>query len=562
MSWDWRPAALAFGLTPAFLDGWLRALAPEWLERSGMFGALADARLRWTPEDIYVDVGWHDGDDRSWQYADAIAQPGALDPAPFRSPSRRLDQQLRVALRPLASLTGGVELRSGRDLLGSADVPGGALQQQAVANERASLLGLDYGWERDRAVASRLEWRPTVSAWLQPSVRWSSTYRSSRTPSLLEVQVLGPDTLAAMRRGTGAERSVTRSVRIDPDALLRSLRRTSPGEAGPGGAAPGEAAPATGAPREAAPNAVALPVEASWTRSLASRFDRGSGAPSLARQLGWGGVDALDRIGGDTAAASLARDLFRVRGGVRLPLGAQLDAGYGSGSATVHNLGADRLQTERTWPDLRISWPVLPLPAALSDAIARAGVSTGYQWRVIHETLTGGAGELRSRTERGVPLELGLTFAGGVSASYAGQLASGWSSDATGDARTTTRDHALRMAGTFIAPAALRDRLGQPFRVELSFRQRSDRECRLRGAAADTGCVPYIDLVSRTLHLGLETALSQMNVGLQMSYDERRSTIGIRDGTSQLQLGLFGEFRLRSGEMPVAAPVPVRGGVR
>jgi hypothetical protein len=84
-------------------------------------------------------------------------------------------------------------------------------------------------------------------------------------------------------------------------------------------------------------------------------------------------------------------------------------------------------------------------------------------------------------------------------------------------------------------------------------------QCRFRQLTTTPGevpCVPYIDFRNRTLNFTIDTYISQMTVGLQMSYTGRKDFIGLQRASSQFQLGLFGEFNLDVGQIPGA---PARG---
>ena len=51
----------------------------------------------------------------------------------------------------------------------------------------------------------------------------------------------------------------------------------------------------------------------------------------------------------------------------------------------------------------------------------------------------------------------------------------------------------------------------------------------------------------RRINVSLDTELSQVTVGFQMSYNSRRSNVGTLNGSSQFQLGIFGQFNLDAG---------------
>ena len=49
----------------------------------------------------------------------------------------------------------------------------------------------------------------------------------------------------------------------------------------------------------------------------------------------------------------------------------------------------------------------------------------------------------------------------------------------------------------------------------------------------------------------LDTEVGGFEVGLQMSYDDRQSFVGQRTGSTQFQLGLFGQLEFSAGVLPV-----------
>ncbi len=614
LSWNARPVARSFDLTPGFLDRLLRGLAPAWLERSEMMQRILGARLRWTPSDVAVGASYHDQTNRSQRFDQVVATAASPDLPAVVAPERRLDDELRFGLRPLESLSTSVEVRSGRDLLDPAAIPGGPFEKAAVARLRQSLAGLGVGWERARWVSSRLDFRPRLSSWLQPGVSYASSYTTSRSPSLLELEVLGDDTTATMLRGASAQREVRSTVRVVPAELWgggggragggdRSgiwnggsgggSGGTGSGGVGSGGTGGGTGSGGAGASRGGVGDSgtsgsggtsdsgtsgsggmgsggggasrggvgavlggivrAIQPIDLAWSAAVSSRFDRATAAPGLDYQLGWGGLGAFRSIDGDTAVTALGRNLFRARSGVALPAGARVDVAYSTGTAQILNLGGGaRTQDERTWPDVRLSWTPPSLPGAFGDAVDRLSLSAGYRWTTRDDHLLGGGGELRGRRERSVPLQLALG-AGGLSASWTGSLGGGRSFDATGSSRATSADQAVQLAGSFLAPDALRADFPNPFRLSLSWRYQAENECR----TGPDGCAAFLDVLNRGFHVTLETLVSDLQLGLQASYDDRRSFIGTRTGSSQFQLGLFGQFRFTSSagrQSPLAPP--------
>ena len=69
---------------------------------------------------------------------------------------------------------------------------------------------------------------------------------------------------------------------------------------------------------------------------------------------------------------------------------------------------------------------------------------------------------------------------------------------------------------------------------------RSERSCRITVAGEE--CVPFIDQVLRTASLQADTSVQGFSFGLQFSYDDRQSFVGQRTGSTQFQVGLFGQL--------------------
>jgi hypothetical protein len=93
-------------------------------------------------------------------------------------------------------------------------------------------------------------------------------------------------------------------------------------------------------------------------------------------------------------------------------------------------------------------------------------------------------------------------------------------------------------------------KIPQPIVADLRFTQQSQQQCRVRTLAdLSTGesCIRYIDFRNRSVNFSLHTLLSDLNVGLNLSYTSRRSFVGTNIGNSQFQIGLFGNFELTAG---------------
>jgi hypothetical protein len=170
----------------------------------------------------------------------------------------------------------------------------------------------------------------------------------------------------------------------------------------------------------------------------------------------------------------------------------------------------------------------------------------------------------RGESEYRVPFSFNLSLPARIVASYTGTWSTAQHDDPTGDIDLDGFNHQVNITGMFNPPGGLKEKMSQPIRTTLALTQSSSMNCRFRQldvTATDQSCIPYIDFRNRTVNFTLDTFIADMTAGLQMSYTGRQDYVGIRRGSSQFQLGLFGEFNLDVGQIPTGA-VPGRGGIR
>jgi hypothetical protein len=66
-------------------------------------------------------------------------------------------------------------------------------------------------------------------------------------------------------------------------------------------------------------------------------------------------------------------------------------------------------------------------------------------------------------------------------------------------------------------------------------------------------CIPFVDYLNRSVNLTLDTTLLPLEVGVHLTYTDRQSFVGRHEGSTQFQLGVFGQFVIDSN-----APIPPR----
>ncbi len=542
VSYDRRPADVRVDIVPSFVTDALRALVPRAVEESEFFQGLADASLRLTPERVALSTAYRRQEDRTFRYTGILALDGDREVEARESPREALENRASVTLRPFESVTAALSVISARDLLDPARATTRPTEQAALERAQGGVAGLDLGWERDRTLASELSVRPRIASWLRPSLSYTGRFRQRRTPAYVELQVTGADTTALLQRTFHGERRLSRGLMLEPGALSRAVLGT-----------PDEVVNLrwTDAIVRVINGAAGrlLPAEFTWDDGISSRFERELASPDLGYQLGLGGQGAFRRIDGDTAAAVILRDGFRARTGLRLPGQARLEVGYGETRTTLDDLRAgERAERERRWPEIRLDWQDVPVPETwsfLESATVTSGLTRTRRLIFIDAA---GAPVERVARELTLPIRIRLMLGGGLNFTYGATVTTGDGTDPTGGSERDAATHSLAFGGRFLAPPALQDRFPRPIGVSVRYDYQADQQCRLPAVfRGEDECTPYVDFLNRTLDLTLDTDLSDLNVGLRLSYTDRRSFVGTRAGSSQFQLGLFGQFDFAAG---------------
>ena len=136
---------------------------------------------------------------------------------------------------------------------------------------------------------------------------------------------------------------------------------------------------------------------------------------------------------------------------------------------------------------------------------------------------------------------------GAVSTTYRGSYVNGDGRDPTGDTERQRRSHILSLTSSFPAPARFANRLDQPIQLTFGYQYTAQTDC--RATAGRESCTAFMDEIIKSLNLTLDTTVSLLQVGLQLSYTDRQSFVGRRGGSTQFQLGFFGQFLFENGQL-------------
>ncbi len=512
------PPRRDFAIFPGRVGSLLRAILPSFLE-----DRIAGARLRWTPESFALESELLSRELGILRFDRIIRTPGDSLATAKQAPRKLVSGTARVAFRPVESVTAQADLLSGRDLLAVERLATDPATRELLAAERRLVRGVDFGWEVDRHLRTRLAYQPRLSDWARTSVQVTTIYLSERNSDLVEVRNTPFDTALVLLRNVDGQRNLTAALSLDPGRM---------GQSGGGSDAEGWWTRAFD------------PLSVTYSSGLTSRFNRDAVDPGAVYELGWGSREDFLMIGSDSASTLSERDRVNVRGGLRFPGSANLRLSYDRSLNETLDTRSDREGTRRVWPDLDASIGDVPLPAFLSIAVERLSLSSGF--RREERSLEFGAGTLqdRFREDREIPLSVTLALVRGLTLAYEGRANRGESHDPTGDTRRVANAHSLLASARFRSPLrAFRER-GAPLRLTLNLRYLDEVQCRI--ASLDSPCVAFIDQLERDASLSVDSSVRDFQLGIRLRYLDRRSFVGLRAGSTQFQLNIFGRFLLTS----------------
>jgi hypothetical protein len=518
----------------------VRALLPRHWEES-----LLDARLRWTPEQIRMGTLFTRRDRESFRFEQIFARPEDSAVTSTRSPVEGLESTAQVGFRPLEAVTAELTFFSVRDLLSPEDATRDPRMQPVLEEERAGIGPIDLGWETNRVLRTRLGLRPSLASWLRTDLAVSSDYSSDRNAALAEEVVVGFDTVLVLQRNANGNRTSRATVSLDPGDMARAVL---------GGEAGGVKDPSSLVRMMEAFD----PLFLSRQGGLSARYFRRPVDPGAGFQFGLGGREDLRFLDGDTASIFTGQTTWSGGTGVRLPLGLRVSGNFSESRTQILHVRSDRELRNRTWPDLRVILPQLALPEAVGRVMESFSLASGFR-KTSTATSYGGRGlQERRSEERQIPLELSAVWAGEITTRYQGSVARGEGEDPTGGTRSRRFSHTFLLSSSLADPPFLGRRLDGPLRLSMGYQYSSQLDCRI--PEGKKGCVAFVDFLNRSVNLTLDTVILPLEVGLHFTYTNRRSFVGQHDGSTQFQLGLFGEFLFDSGVFTPPSSPEFKGG--
>jgi hypothetical protein len=520
-----------FSLIPGFAERMVRALFPRAWEES-----LLGATLRWTPERIRMGTLFTHREREAFRFEQILLLPDDDAVTPTLSPAEALETTAQVDFQPFEMASAEVSFFSVRDLLSPQEAIQDSRVHPALEKERTGFGSLDLGWETNRILRTRLGLRPSLASWLRTDLTLATDYVTDRNAALVEEFVVGTDTVLVLQRNANGNRTSRATASFDPGILARAL---------------------AGGTWFRLLDAID-PIFVSRQGGLSSRFFREPVDPGAGFQLGWGSRGALRILEGDTASIFTGQTTWAGGTGLRLPMNLRVAGNFSESRTQILHIRSDRELHTRSWPDVRVTLTQVGLPEAARKVVESVSLSSGLR-KNSRETTFGGRGlQQRDSEEWQIPFEVTVTWAGTVTTRYTGSFARGEGGDPTGGTRTRRHDHRVLLSSTLAEPPMLKERLDGPLRLSVGYQYSSELNCRVPQGRAH--CVAFLDFLNRSVNLSLDTVITPLEVGLHLTYTSRRSFVGQHDGSTQFQLGLFGQFLFDSGTfLPPSNPSASRG---
>lgn len=527
--WARQPEAREIGIVPAFAEGAVRALLPAFLE-----DRFVDVRLRLTPERVSLGTSYLRQDHVVYRYEQFIRRESDALALGTRVPRENMQTLADVRFRPFRPLTADVTLLATRDLLRPEEAVADPRVRSLIRAERASVAGLDLGWETNRTLRTAMAYRPVFVPWLRNELDWRTAYQSERNANFLARTVSGQDTTLALARTARAERDWGATFAIDPAELSRAWL---------GEPTAGESRSRT---RARSLMSAVRPLSVTYRDGIVSRFDRDPIDPGPAYQFGWGGHETFRVMEGDTAATLTDRSAWRLASGLSGPGGGGVQVASGWSDAVTLDTRSDRRTRVRSWPDVQATLPTVAPPAVLG--IRAVNVSSGVV-RTRRTTEFGGRAEQRRVDEElRIPVEVSVQWVRTLSTSYQSTWRTGRAEDPTGKTERREWTHRMSLGSQLLPAGFLGRRFDRPVSLSIVGVHTSERTC--RSTTVRPECVAFLHQVRRTVNVSVDTRVRGLSVGLQASFDDRRSFVGQRAGSTQFQLGLFGQLDFAGGALP------------
>ncbi len=525
LTYNLSPGTTSIGLGLGGLIGGL----PDWFSGSEAGTGLSSAKFSLTPRSVRFSSRLSRNQSDFTTFLVPVELPSDGNFTPATSLSHLWVNSAGITWQPLGLLTLSGDLSSTRDLRHYAD---STSIGRLASLSRQSLLGVDVGVEKSRAMSTQMSITPRINSWLRPRYVTGSTFGlnrdlTTRTPIRADGDSSGvfllPQTYNNSRiRELGAALDVARLVRAvfgDSSGVTAVFAR-------------------------------ARPLDLSTRVRRASTFDLATFEPSVAYRLGLGGLD--DFLVQEDQLARGAQEVItdRISTGATFPAGISARLSYGLvRTLQFTRVGADFLKTQiraKEWPVGNVRWS----KSITSGPVALIGLGLVFR-RTEGTTVTPrsdeGAPNIRLNKLKSLSPDLNLSLKNGMlfTAGYSSS-----NSEILNNGNTTLVESSQlngSLAYSFPLPLSI-SRRRRLVRTSLTALSSVSTSCLQRPGEAD--CLTINDVRRQELNASLDTDVSQLlKGGLTFSYaisdarhlDRKTSQIVI---SLSFNLSLFaGDFR-------------------
>ncbi len=502
------PGDLSFRYVPGALVRALRAL--PLLGRAQFLRGLEDARLRWTPVSLQFSSGFTSVHSNLQTYSVPIVTASDTLASSVRAPQASLATQAGMEMRPLQSVSMGVNYSSTRDLKNYGDSTTiGVLTREGSRR----LGGIPLGFESARILGTHFTYTPNLFSWMRPRVNVATSFSLTRDPNGgLPERVVG-DSAGAYRLPTAFAngRSTDLGANLDFGRALRALLGDS---------------------SRLLPWLDHLtPVDLSTHSDLRSQFYRAGFDPSLSYQFGLGGLDAFRQSDGRAAVSASHLTNSRVASGLRLPLGFGVTLAYGRGFQQMWSVRGEGQgetdQTNTTWPDVTGRWSWAPRTALLERILTNLSASAGV--RIVTTSsaqpplapgLSGATdtvgGVYASQRTRSLPVSVSVSWAPRINTNISYTSSNATSNQTGSVTQNDSRDLAADVSFAFRMPQEL---IPLKSDIRTSFRYGSTTTTGCLFLAGAAGCLPIINSGRQQYNFSMDTDLPpNVSAGLAVGY--------------------------------------------
>jgi hypothetical protein len=499
--------------------------------------SVKETRLRLTPQTLQLGSAYVDAQSETQRFVEIIELPVDSVVVPILRLDNRLQTNTNMTFEPLSSLTGLFAFSQGRELAPTGYLVQGQAARQLINSQRSTIAGLDLGWVTGQNLTMNWTWRPVVANWLNPLASFDSRYRFNRGASFVTEQ--RGDTV--LTGDFDNARNVRASVGFNLPVFLRST---------------------FGSPRSAGVGALYNFFDrfdifnVTWTGTLSSNFERQTANPTLGYEMGLGGFESHRIQSGDTASRVTDSEAMSLSSGFRFPFGIGLNVDYGTNDLLIWTQISQSRNRSTQWPAFNLNWSRIPLPPAISRWVSAFGMRAGYNLRKTRSDIFS-ADQTRISETKSIPVSVNIAFTTEWSANYTLNLSDEERFDPTGTTIGKNTNHAFQLNGR-LRPLTSQGSFQHPIRISLRLAQDNQEQCRslgnpfLEGSVlpeAQASCEPFTDLRIRRIDLTVGTDLPPFVLGLQGSWRDTQSRIGQLAGNTQLEIILFGQFLIETGEI-------------